>query len=1213
MSMIASLLSTSSSTSSNNDPPAGRISQLLPSVKCSTCHQPVPLAELGDHTCTAPPPVPSLPKPAFTPEAATALLPDRLQSRVANGSLSASSSSGNFSGPSPSRAPPPQSPAPTPSSSSTSRLRINVNTKGPPSPTQPSFLPRSSPLARADSSQSTRTLNDSRSPQTREPPYSIPPSSSSNSHSYASSSSAASSPLRTRPPGSGPDRMRTPSNAGSLSNQSTPATARPGTSFPDSPSTTPVQPGRPIPNNNVNSTPRGPPAIGIPFPTSSPYPNRTGSAPPLNVNNNPNGNYRPGPQTPGGGGPQMGRPSQPSHSISEPNFSNNSRQEFVPAAERGIDTKTGGAAGMAGVGRRGFAAAARAAMFVNAQAQGPGAMQPNGDRGMGMRPMGPQPQGQRPGLGPGPGPGPGQLQGQGQQGQGYDQYNRRPLPPPNMAPRLLDTDSISRFTHVIHFISFKIGRPPMSPVAQPELPSSISASKLNYGAGNPNMPPPMSPLPRTPASALPNGNGNGNTLARTATSASTVSSSSSSLSFSLPPSKQHQREKSIDRAPPSPIESESEYGGLAYADSTDYEDDEEHEGRRRMMSRSRSRSASRRSASESRSGSLARNRLRDSSERGSSPPPPSSSSQLPPPSTSTATSASKAALPDMLRKISTSSSGAGGGMQFGSVSVRTRSRSRSQDRGGMGMGARIAASVSGSSLSGSISRPRAQAGAGAGGAHSRDTSASASSAYSSGDEGLKERAMQARARTNSAAAIAQALGLSQTPPSEYARLGGPGVGGGGPGGPGGAGGRSRSLKRDGVLGSASGSLRRDGGAASVQGSANGSLSGSVKREDGKNGYEKTERERRRDGSITSGADLQMQRERERERENGDEERRGRMLRNNNMSIDIRAATEGAALTGTSGGGGAKTQRSNTVQGMQSPDAAQKPIKLPTRSLTSPQLDRDKLLGGASASASALASAAAGGSRAGSDGSARAGARKTARRPKTCLRCAKAIENGRWISVDSGGVLCESCWKNMYLPKCRRCSLPIEKQAVSSSDGQLKGKYHKECFNCHICHKPFPDQSFYVYDGHPLCAYHYHEANDSLCAAARCGQPIEGPCAVSHTGDRYHPEHMTCEHPGREPCRVRLDEYWEVDGRMLCERHAAAAGRSGGMSGSGSEGEGEGAGREGEREEWERRRDLRAMKRVTRFIDLAGGDGLGLGAAAGAGAGAGSRESESGLR
>jgi hypothetical protein len=38
---------------------------------------------------------------------------------------------------------------------------------------------------------------------------------------------------------------------------------------------------------------------------------------------------------------------------------------LVPESEVGIDTKTGGEAGMAGVGRRGFAAAARAAMFVS--------------------------------------------------------------------------------------------------------------------------------------------------------------------------------------------------------------------------------------------------------------------------------------------------------------------------------------------------------------------------------------------------------------------------------------------------------------------------------------------------------------------------------------------------------------------------------------------------------------------------------------------------------------------------------------------------------------------------------------------------------------------------------------------------------------------------------------------------------------------------------
>ncbi|TEB30414.1 hypothetical protein FA13DRAFT_1733725 [Coprinellus micaceus] len=38
---------------------SGRVSLLLPTVKCSSCHRPVPLSELGDHICTAPPPVPA--------------------------------------------------------------------------------------------------------------------------------------------------------------------------------------------------------------------------------------------------------------------------------------------------------------------------------------------------------------------------------------------------------------------------------------------------------------------------------------------------------------------------------------------------------------------------------------------------------------------------------------------------------------------------------------------------------------------------------------------------------------------------------------------------------------------------------------------------------------------------------------------------------------------------------------------------------------------------------------------------------------------------------------------------------------------------------------------------------------------------------------------------------------------------------------------------
>ncbi|KAI0819561.1 hypothetical protein BC628DRAFT_1332676 [Trametes gibbosa] len=52
-------------------------------------------------------------------------------------------------------------------------------------------------------------------------------------------------------------------------------------------------------------------------------------------------------------------------------------------------------------------------------------------------------------------------------------------------------------------------------------------------------------------------------------------------------------------------------------------------------------------------------------------------------------------------------------------------------------------------------------------------------------------------------------------------------------------------------------------------------------------------------------------------------------------------------------------------------------------------------------------------------SARAEAQKSAsRRPRrrVCLRCEKHIEDGRWIQVEGGNVLCDKCWKNMYLPK-----------------------------------------------------------------------------------------------------------------------------------------------------------------------------------------------------
>ncbi|KAF9791211.1 hypothetical protein BJ322DRAFT_1118878 [Thelephora terrestris] len=248
------------------------------------------------------------------------------------------------------------------------------------------------------------------------------------------------------------------------------------------------------------------------------------------------------------------------------------------------------------------------------------------------------------------------------------------------------------------------------------------------------------------------------------------------------------------------------------------------------------------------------------------------------------------------------------------------------------------------------------------------------------------------------------------------------------------------------------------------------------------------------------------------------------------------------------------------------DSSSKPPKLPTRSHTSPTIAKHRELDVLKPSKSVTSNSSASSNR--------------SRRVKQCASCDKIVDDGRWIPMDGGKVLCDKCWKNMYLPKCRRCDLPIEKHAVSSSDGQLKGKYHRDCFNCHSCQKPFPDKTFYVHDGQPYCDYHYHEVNGSLCAASSCGQPIEGPCAVAHSGAKYHPEHFTCEFPR---CTLPLDEYYEADGKMFCERHASIAEQVALHEDSDQDSDEDGAVL---RQETPKLTTM-AMKRTTRFIDIAG--------------------------
>ncbi|MCJ1419836.1 hypothetical protein MMC32_006192 [Xylographa parallela] len=118
--------------------------------------------------------------------------------------------------------------------------------------------------------------------------------------------------------------------------------------------------------------------------------------------------------------------------------------------------------------------------------------------------------------------------------------------------------------------------------------------------------------------------------------------------------------------------------------------------------------------------------------------------------------------------------------------------------------------------------------------------------------------------------------------------------------------------------------------------------------------------------------------------------------------------------------------------------------------------------------------------------------------------------------------------------CRGCGEVIQGKSVSSADGRLTGRYHKQCFVCQTCKEPFQTTDFYVIENNPYCGRHYHELNGSLCKT--CDRGIEGQYLETEVKQKFHPHCFTCQ----ECHKILRNDYFELNGKIFCEQHALNA-------------------------------------------------------------------------
>ncbi|XP_055343065.1 transforming growth factor beta-1-induced transcript 1 protein-like isoform X2 [Paramacrobiotus metropolitanus] len=121
----------------------------------------------------------------------------------------------------------------------------------------------------------------------------------------------------------------------------------------------------------------------------------------------------------------------------------------------------------------------------------------------------------------------------------------------------------------------------------------------------------------------------------------------------------------------------------------------------------------------------------------------------------------------------------------------------------------------------------------------------------------------------------------------------------------------------------------------------------------------------------------------------------------------------------------------------------------------------------------------------------------------CARCNTAFGEEPFHERE-GRPFCDNCYLASFAPQCQGCRKPISGTYLTALDAQ----WHRDCFVCTDCRKPFESGSFFELDGRPYCEQHYHSQRGSVCGT--CQQPISGRC-ITAMGKKFHPDHFVCSY------------------------------------------------------------------------------------------------------